>query len=57
MVRKNSAQSIPTQGRNMQGVRLMNVEDGERVVGVVYSWLLTALANSTFKIKNKEEEN
>ena len=34
MVRKNSAQSIPTQGRNMQGVRLMNVEDGERVVGV-----------------------
>ncbi len=34
MVTKISARSIPTQGRNTHGVRLMNVEDGERVVGV-----------------------
>ncbi len=34
MVTKISARSIPTQGRNTQGVRLMNVEAGERVVGV-----------------------
>lgn len=34
MVTKISARSIPTQGRNTQGVRLMNVGDGERVVGV-----------------------
>jgi DNA gyrase subunit A len=35
MVTKISARSIPTQGRNTQGVRLMNVGAGERVVGVV----------------------
>ncbi|MCW3128779.1 MAG: DNA gyrase subunit A [Methanophagales archaeon] len=34
MVTKISARNIPTQGRNTQGVRLMNVEAGERVVGV-----------------------
>jgi len=34
MVTKISARSIPTQGRNTQGVRLMNVGAGERVVGV-----------------------
>jgi len=34
MVTKISARSIPTQGRNARGVRLMNVEEGERVVGV-----------------------
>jgi DNA gyrase subunit A len=34
MVTKISARSIPMQGRNTRGVRLMNVRDGERVVGV-----------------------
>ncbi|MEA2032812.1 MAG: DNA gyrase subunit A [Euryarchaeota archaeon] len=34
MVTKISARSIPTQGRNTRGVRLMNVEKNERVVGV-----------------------
>ena len=34
MVTKISARSIPTQGRNTRGVRLMSVEKGERVVGV-----------------------
>ncbi|MEA1957035.1 MAG: DNA gyrase subunit A [Euryarchaeota archaeon] len=34
MVTKISARSIPTQGRNTRGVRLMNVEKDERVVGV-----------------------
>ncbi len=34
MVTKISARSIPTQGRNTRGVRLMNVKEGERVVGV-----------------------
>ena len=32
MVTKISARSIPTQGRNTQGVRLMNAEEGERVM-------------------------
>ncbi|MCK4476597.1 MAG: hypothetical protein KAU16_07705, partial [Methanophagales archaeon] len=34
MVTKISARSIPTQGRNTHGVRLMNVEKDEKVVGV-----------------------
>jgi len=34
MVTKISARNIPTQGRNTYGVRLMNVGDGEKVVGV-----------------------
>lgn len=34
MVTKISARSIPTQGRSTRGVRLMNVKEGERVVGV-----------------------
>lgn len=34
MVTKISARNIPTQGRNTQGVRLMNVKKDERVVGV-----------------------
>jgi len=34
MVTKISVRSIPTQGRNTQGVRLMNVREGERVVAV-----------------------
>ena len=34
MVTKISARSIPTQGRSTHGVRLMNVGNGEKVVGV-----------------------
>lgn len=34
MVTRISARSIPTKGRNTQGVRLMHVNDGERVVAV-----------------------
>jgi DNA gyrase subunit A len=34
MVTRISARSIPVQGRNTQGVRVMHVNDGERVVAV-----------------------
>lgn len=34
MVTRLSARSIPVQGRNTQGVRVMHVNDGERVVAV-----------------------
>ena len=34
MVTRISARSIPVQGRNTQGVRVMHVTDGERVVAV-----------------------
>jgi DNA gyrase subunit A len=34
MVTKISARSIPVQGRNTRGVRLMNVKEGKRVVAV-----------------------
>ncbi len=34
LVTKIAARNIPTQGRNTYGVRLMNVKEGEKVVGV-----------------------
>jgi DNA gyrase subunit A len=34
MVTKLAVKNIPVQGRNTQGVRLMNVKAGERIVAV-----------------------
>jgi DNA gyrase subunit A len=34
MVTKIAVEKIPVQGRNTQGVRLMNVKAGERIVAV-----------------------